>query len=522
MTDDTEAAVPSRHLGIGSLVVVGFFWTTGGIYGTEPALGTAPSGYVLIMCLIMPFFYGLPTALVTAELSTHYPETGGQCVFVQEACGPTIGGHNIYWVWVSTIIDAAIYPQYIAQYIAETADLGEYGGLVDKLLPLAIVIIITSINLFGVDWMLRFETVLGVLALLPCIAWIGIGIPSIWQQDPAQGELLLPEEIVRFDGDISYASVVSWCLWLYGGYTNLGVLAGEAKDPRRTYVAAVAILFPIGVLMRVLPTLIAFSLDDPASQQPCELPEQFTCRTENDGCCPNDVFRAGYFTSVAERLGTKVFRSKLGGDIMRYTFFAGSQISFLGLYNAMILNGERTSFFFFESRFGAALARRAQSKSAVQRWLFVMPEVGIRRIYILGNALVACGFVFLNTKILVELEMLVYATSFLLFIYAFVYLRVNRFPGSKVPEAEAFSIPGGTVCAVLMVIPPSVIFAINLGLNCLDRGDMSVLPVPYFKLYSYVGMILLGVSAQLIYQSACKPSSLQDSLLPGDKGSGVV
>ena len=55
------------------LVVVGFFWTSGGFYGSEVAMDGPPL-YVLIICLTMPLLYSLPTALISAELATNYPE----------------------------------------------------------------------------------------------------------------------------------------------------------------------------------------------------------------------------------------------------------------------------------------------------------------------------------------------------------------------------------------------------------------------------------------------------------------
>ena len=101
-------------MGTMGLIVVGFFWTSGarslcarqrrplrllsrvqgGFYGSEPVMGAGPPLIVLIVCLIAPLLYSLPTALVSAELATHYPETGGQAVYVSLACGAAIGAHN--------------------------------------------------------------------------------------------------------------------------------------------------------------------------------------------------------------------------------------------------------------------------------------------------------------------------------------------------------------------------------------------------------------------------------------------
>ena len=56
------------------MVVVGFFWVHGGIYGNEAMLMAGPPLYVFVMLGIVPFIYSLPIALIVAELSTAFPE----------------------------------------------------------------------------------------------------------------------------------------------------------------------------------------------------------------------------------------------------------------------------------------------------------------------------------------------------------------------------------------------------------------------------------------------------------------
>jgi hypothetical protein len=44
-----------------------------------------------------------------------FPETtGGQCDYVRRVAGPRIGAHNTYWVWITTVLDSALYPQFVA------------------------------------------------------------------------------------------------------------------------------------------------------------------------------------------------------------------------------------------------------------------------------------------------------------------------------------------------------------------------------------------------------------------------
>jgi hypothetical protein len=120
-----------RNVGIFSLLVVAFFWASGGIYGNEVCgitislcsliqalLTCAPPAYAFLGLLITPIIYSVPIALMTAELATALPRDGGLAAWVTEACGTTIGGHNTYWQWIAYIFDASVYPVLAGQYVA--------------------------------------------------------------------------------------------------------------------------------------------------------------------------------------------------------------------------------------------------------------------------------------------------------------------------------------------------------------------------------------------------------------------
>ena len=67
-----------RHVGICGLVVIGFFWVSGGIYGNEAMLMAGPPLYVFILLGIVPFVYSLPIALIVAELKSSQEGEGGR------------------------------------------------------------------------------------------------------------------------------------------------------------------------------------------------------------------------------------------------------------------------------------------------------------------------------------------------------------------------------------------------------------------------------------------------------------
>eukprot|EP00039_Didymoeca_costata_P011637 m.164418 g.164418 ORF g.164418 m.164418 type:complete len:549 (-) comp15235_c0_seq5:3287-4933(-) len=514
---------PERTMTTLQLIVVGFFWTSGGFYGSEPVMASGPPLYVLALCLAMPLFYSLPTALLSAELATNYPETGGQCVYVTLACGGLLGAHNSWWVFSSTVFDAALYPIYLKDTIATELQQTRNSSKVDDCFgnhcglwtqedlvwpeayylmepnsskvelardvrlaldytPIMLIVGITAINLGGVDWLMRFETLLGVMALLPCLVFLGIGFPRI-----------ATEPLVDDSGEKNISELISKSLWLYGGFTNLGVLAGEAITPRESYLAAVAVLVPLKILLRFVPFLIAYSV------------------VPDDGGESKDLSSTGYFNVIAE---------ELSGKWLRMWYFIGSLICFVGFYNAMAINAERTAFFFCEERFSEKFHKWSTS-GPLGRFLFAMPKHGgIRRIYTLVVAILEIVLVsFLDVSLLIELEMLIYALSAGLFFYSFVYLRLERtrkfasIPGRSEtahllpddvsldkegdnPNKEIFTIGGGNIVAIALVIFPVAAFGANAYTSITDPGDQFF---PYFKLACCGGLVLIGVIVQAVH-----------------------
>jgi hypothetical protein len=82
------------------LVSVGFFWVSGGSYGNEALVLSAPPGMLLFGITVIGLCYGVPLAFITAELGTGWQVAGGMAQWVEIALGETLGAHNAWWVVV--------------------------------------------------------------------------------------------------------------------------------------------------------------------------------------------------------------------------------------------------------------------------------------------------------------------------------------------------------------------------------------------------------------------------------------
>ena len=195
---------------------------SGGIYGNEELVLAAPPLYVFVFTLGAALLFALPNALLTAELSTAFPKLGGQVAWVHDCCGPALGVQNAYWVWLTNLVDAAIYPQLAANYIISAT-----GGGAGLAVPISygMVLIVLALNLAGLQLVTSAQSVAFGASLLPCVLFVALGLPR-----------LSAAELGVTAGAVEPGALLSWVIWLYSGFTSLGSMAGEVAEPELTYV----------------------------------------------------------------------------------------------------------------------------------------------------------------------------------------------------------------------------------------------------------------------------------------------
>jgi len=241
-------ADPRRRLGIVQLSVIGFFCVSGGVYGSEALVSAAPPLMMCTFTLSVAVFFALPNALMTAEMATAFPADGGAVAWVRAAFGPTLGLHHAVWVIVTSLLDAAVYPQLAALYL--TRGFSVNGWLAEQGIVIGFILAVGAMNLCGLDVVAASQTVAFVVSLVPCLAFTAIGLPSL--------DL---EVVLSMEGRTDWALLLSWALWLYSGFSSLGSMAGEVARPQRTYPVVVALLLPLVTLLNLLPFVVALSLD---------------------------------------------------------------------------------------------------------------------------------------------------------------------------------------------------------------------------------------------------------------------
>src|ERR1700744_4684480 len=98
----------SRKLKLLPLIAVIFLTVSGGSYGLEPLLYDVGNTGALLLLIITPILWDIPTILTVMELNSMMPVTGGYYQWVKRAFGIRWACCEGWWTWLYTFADLAI------------------------------------------------------------------------------------------------------------------------------------------------------------------------------------------------------------------------------------------------------------------------------------------------------------------------------------------------------------------------------------------------------------------------------
>ena len=110
----TGSRAAPRKMRLLPLIAATFFMVSGGPYAIEDIMGGAGFGWAILILLLLPFLWSLPTALMIGELASAIPADGGFYVWVRRAMGP-FWGYQEGWLSLSaSIFDSEAKPNIVA------------------------------------------------------------------------------------------------------------------------------------------------------------------------------------------------------------------------------------------------------------------------------------------------------------------------------------------------------------------------------------------------------------------------
>lgn len=193
--------------------------------------------YLVATCL-----YFIPTALITAELSTTFPEIGGMYSWVKRAFGARYGFLVVYLQWVYNIV---WYPTILTLIAATCAYLYDPALVNSKAFMLTTVLatfwICTLLNCFGMQlssWVSTLGSLLGTM--LPMILIIGLAHYWLSTGNVSEINMSINTLIPKFNSiqeTVFFTGIVFSLL----GLEMSSVHALEVKNPAKDYPKALLI-----------------------------------------------------------------------------------------------------------------------------------------------------------------------------------------------------------------------------------------------------------------------------------------
>ncbi len=392
---------------------------SGGTYGTEDIVH-AGYGRAILILLLTPILWSLPTAFMIGELSSALPHEGGYYAWVRRAMGNFWGFQEAWLSLVASIFDMAIYPTLFVAYLTRMFPWFSEGHR-GVLVGLAVVGVCTLLNILGVRvvsttslWL--FFALSAPFALIVVLAPLKYGALFHAVMTPTTSK-------VDLVGGLLIA------MWNYMGWDNASTIATEVERPQRTYPRAMLAAVAIVTLSYILPVAALWMTGLPVG-----------------------AWETGSWADIA---------GLLGGTPLRLALVVGGMVSAFGMFNALVMS---------YSRLPLAMALDGMLPR-------VFAKLNRRRAPWVAIGVCAVGWAWclgLGFERLVTIDILLYGTSLLL---EFVALTVLRFREPDLPRA--FRVPGGMFGAIAVGITPMLLLAFSvvrseteqvLGMTSLDLG----------------------------------------------------
>ena len=382
------------------LIAAVYLMVAGGPFGLEDTV--SQSGYLgaILILMVTPLLWALPTALMVAELSSTLPEDGGMYVWAKRSMGPFWGFQEAWLSLAGSIFDMAIYPTLFVSYIghfnpAVTADgKGLWIGV-------GLIAVCALSNMAGAKTVGATSSLFTALLLSPFVLLTGY---AVFHPAPPQASAG-----VHYD----FLLGILVAMWNYMGWDNSSTIAGEVDRPQRTYPMAMAGAVSLVTLSYILPIAAVAAT----------------------GLSPSKWTTGGW---------ADVARAVLGGGLVTRVVAAGITIGgmmgAIGTFNALTLS---------LSRLPAVLADDGY-----------LPKIFARRSLNTGAPYVsifACAIVWalalnLSFAKLIMLDVLLTGLSILVEFASLVALRIRE-PKLKRP----YRVPGGLAGAIGIGVCPLVL-----------------------------------------------------------------
>jgi len=368
------AAPPARRkLRIIPLIAATYFMVSGGPYGIEDILGGAGFAKAILILVLLPFLWSLPTTLMIGELASSIPAEGGFYVWVRRALGP-FWGYQEGWLSLSaSVFDMAIYPTIFVSYLSRFApDLT--AGWRGYCWSLLVVVVCCAWNLRGAPAVGEGSVGLFVLLLAPFAVFIVLGFWHGFTVHP-------PIQWHTASTSASIQTAITVAMWNYMGWDNASTVAQEVENPQRNYPVAMVSSALLVAVTYILPLVAVVLMGISVAN-----------------------FSTGSWADAARTIG---------GPLLFTAVVAGGAINGFGMFNVLMMSYTRLPVAMAEDRMLPRIVTRRNSR-------------GVPYISVVLCAVAWSLALMLPFERLISIDLVLYGASLILEFVALVVLRLRE------------------------------------------------------------------------------------------------
>ncbi|HEV2645991.1 MAG TPA: APC family permease [Acidobacteriaceae bacterium] len=409
------------------LIGATYFMVAGGPYGLEDIIGQAGYGRAILLLMVIPLVWSLPTSLMVGELASALPEEGGYYCWVRRALGGFWGFQEAWLSLAASVFDMAIYPVIFVAYLSRLAP-GITAGWRGMGWELGVILVCVLWNLRGAKSVGEGSVGMLVVLLAPFVVLVAVCAGKVALGHSAGAVTMTTHgfgERLRHGFALlrapiaapSLAGAVSIALWNYMGWDNASTVAQEVDDPQRNYPRAMLISAALVAVTYIVPLAAVGLAGVPAEQ-----------------------FSTGAWADAAR---------SLVGPGLAFAVVCGGMLSGAGMFNALMLSYARVPYVLAQDGLLPKFLARTTSASAERA---PVPWVSV----------VVCAVAWalalrLSFERLISIDLVLYGAALLLEFVALVVLRLRE-PSLKRP----FRIPGGLPAAIAAGVGPALLIAFAL------------------------------------------------------------
>ena len=413
-----QVTASKRKIRTIQLVALIFFTVSGGPYGLEPLLAYAGAHAAILLLLITPIIWDIPSIATVLELNSMMPVSGGYYQWVKRALGLHWAFYEGWWTWLYTFVDLAIYPVLFVEYLAFFfPDIHVYK------IPICMVIIwsATILNITGINPVGKVSMLLGSLVIIPFIVLTVVAFQHY------HTSVSIPALSLKGTSYSAIGMGLYTIMWNFIGWDNTTTYAEEVNKPIRSYLISVIIAFLLIFCLYFLTLLISLA----------------------SGIDANTLKSNGY-----PALGVLI-----GGRWLGAVIAVGGMASALGLYSSVLLSVSRVPKVMADDKLMPAILDRLHPR-------FKTPYISI-----ISCSAIVSVMIFWTFEDLLIIDVTLYGAALMLEYVSLIALR-RRFPHEHRPFKIPLGIPG--LC-ILFLLPISV-YVIALSAAFINTG-LSIKPV---------------------------------------------